>query len=157
DLPPVAGVRSAIDGKSVLELDRADATGMLALGWTSPRPFTVKARDGVTELYGQLYLPSHVDTNRRYPVIVHIYPGPQVGSIYDGGFTVQGEPRGLAELGFAVVEVNALGTPGRSKAFHDAYYGNMGDNGIPDQIATVKQLGARFRFLDLDRVGIYGL
>jgi dipeptidyl aminopeptidase/acylaminoacyl peptidase len=156
DLPPVTTLRSAVDGKAVLELERADAAGMMALGWTPPRPFTVKARDGVTDLYGFLYLPSHVDTTKRYPVIVHIYPGPQVGSIYDWGFNVQGEPRGLAELGFAVVEVNALGTPGRSKAFHDAYYGNMGDNGIPDQITAVKQLGARYRFLDLDRVGIYG-
>jgi dipeptidyl aminopeptidase/acylaminoacyl peptidase len=156
DLPAVTTLRSTLDGRKVLDLEKADATPMAALGWTPPKPFTVKARDGVTDLYGFLYLPSRIDTTRQYPVIVHIYPGPQVGSIYDWGYNVQGEPRGLAELGFVVMEVNALGTPGRSKAFHDAYYGNMGDNGIADQIAAVKQLAARYGFMDLDRVGIYG-
>lgn len=156
DLPGVTTLRSNLDGKKLLDVETADPSEMLKLGWTPPRPFTVKARDGVTDLYGFLYLPTHLDTTKRYPVIVHIYPGPQIGTLVNFGYQLSGERQGLAELGFAVVEVNALGTPGRSKAFHDAYYGNMGDNGIADQIAATKQLAARYRFMDLDRVGIYG-
>ena len=49
-----------------------------------------------------------------------------------------------------------MGTPMRSKSFHDAYYGNMGDNGIPDQIAGMKELARRYAWIDLDRAGIYG-
>ena len=156
DLPPVTTMHALADGRKTLDLEKADPTEMLTAGWTAPVPFTVKARDGTTDLYGFVYLPSKIDTTRKYPVIVHIYPGPQIGSIVHYGFQTGGEPRGLAELGFVVVEVNALGTPGRSKAFHDAYYGNMTDNGIPDQIAATQQLGTRYRFMDLDRVGIYG-
>jgi dipeptidyl aminopeptidase/acylaminoacyl peptidase len=156
DLPPVTSLRLTTDGRKVLDLERADDSGMRALGWTAPRPFTVKARDGVTDLYGLMYLPSSLDTTRKYPVINHVYPGPQVGTILSYGYNTTGEKRGLAELGFVVVQVNALGTPGRSKAFHDSYYGNMGDNGIPDQIAAIKQLAARYPFMDLDRVGVYG-
>jgi dipeptidyl aminopeptidase/acylaminoacyl peptidase len=156
DLPTVTTLRSAVDGRKVLDLEKADPSQLLAAGWTPPRPFVVKARDGVTDLHGLLYLPTRVDSTKRYPVIDHIYPGPQVGTIRDWGYNVSGDPRGLAELGFAVVQLNSLGTPGRSKAFHDAYYGNMGDNGIPDHIAAIKQLGVRYPFLDLDRVGIYG-
>ncbi|HBQ58362.1 MAG TPA: S9 family peptidase, partial [Balneolaceae bacterium] len=61
-----------------------------------------------------------------------------------------------AELGFVVVELDAQGTPGRSKEFHDFYYGNMGDNGIPDQIAAIEQLGERHSWMDTERVGIFG-
>ncbi|MDX2058277.1 MAG: prolyl oligopeptidase family serine peptidase [Gemmatimonadales bacterium] len=154
--PPVATLRSNLDGRKLLELERADPSEMYRLGWTPPTPFTVKARDGVTDLYGLLHLPTKVDVSRKYPVIIRIYPGPQLGTVVHFGFQTAGEPRALAELGFVVVELNALGTPGRSKAFHDAYYGNMGDNGLPDQIAAVKQLAVRHPFMDLSRVGIYG-
>ncbi|MEO8452855.1 MAG: DPP IV N-terminal domain-containing protein, partial [Gemmatimonadota bacterium] len=156
DLGPVTSLRSALDGRKVLDLEKADLNDLSQIGWTPARPFVVKARDGVTDLYGFMYLPSQLDTTKKYPVIDHIYPGPQVGSIVQYGFGTGGEPRALAELGFVVIEVNAMGTPGRSKAFHDAYFGNMGDNGLPDHIATIKQLAARHRFIDLDRVGIYG-
>jgi len=156
DLPGTTVLRSTLDGRVLLELERADPSELLAAGWTPPTPFTVKARDGVTDLYGLLYLPSTVDTAKHYPVIDYIYPGPQLGTIRTWGYPTTGERRALAELGFAVIELNALGTPGRSKAFHDAYYGDLGDGGIPDHIAAIKQLAARYRFLDLDRVGIYG-
>ena len=156
DLPPVTTLRLALDGRKALDLEKADPVEMARAGWTPPVPFTVKARDGLTDLYGFLYLPTRIDSTKQYPVIVHIYPGPQVGTVIHYGFQTNGEPRGLAELGFVVVEVNALGTPGRSKAFHDAYYGNMTDNGVADQIAATQQLGVRYPFMDLNRVGIYG-
>jgi dipeptidyl aminopeptidase/acylaminoacyl peptidase len=90
-------------------------------------------------------------------VVNYLYPGPQSGSVGSRSFSpARGDKQALAELGFVVVEVDAMGTPMRSKSFHDAYYGNMGDNGLPDQIATIRQLGARYRWMDLDRVGIWG-
>jgi dipeptidyl aminopeptidase/acylaminoacyl peptidase len=49
-----------------------------------------------------------------------------------------------------------MGTPGRSKSFHAAYYGNMGDNGIPDQMAAITELAGRYAWMDLERVGIWG-
>jgi dipeptidyl-peptidase 4 len=157
DQPAVSVVRS-VTGPTVAEIQRGDIAKLLASGWTPPIPFTVKARDGVTNLYGLLFRPSKIDTTKKYPIIDYIYPGPQVGSIGPRTFRTSfgGQARALAELGFYVVQVDALGTPLRSKAFHDAYYGNMGDNGIPDHIATIKQLAARYREIDLDRVGIFG-
>lgn len=155
-VPPVTSLRSAVDGRKLLTLEEADITPLRQAGWTPPTPVRVKARDGVTDLYGLLFLPSRVDSTKKYPIICHVYPGPQVGTIVQWSFNAGGEPRALAELGFAVLEVNALGTPGRSKAFHDAYYGNMGDNGLPDQIAAMQQIAARYAFIDLDRAGIYG-
>jgi dipeptidyl aminopeptidase/acylaminoacyl peptidase len=91
-----------------------------------------------------------------YPIISHIYPGPQVGSVGNWGFKAGGRDAALAQLGFVVVQIDHMGTPLRSKAFHDNYYGNFIDNGIPDHIAAIKQLGARYPAVDLDRVGIFG-
>ena len=157
DSPPVSVVRSSV-GNTIKEIQRGDATRLLAAGWTPPTSFTVKARDGRTELLGLLFRPKTVIPGRKYPVIDYIYPGPQIGSTGGRQFTVSpgGNARALAELGFFVVQVDAMGTPGRSKAFHDAYYGNMTDNGIPDHIAAIKQLAGSYPEMDLDRVGIFG-
>jgi len=117
----------------------------------------VKARDGVTDLYGLMFVPSNLDPHKKYPIINSIYPGPQTGSVGSRNFSPsRGDKQALAELGFVVVSLDAMGTPMRSKSFHAAYYGNMGDNGLPDQITGMKQLAARYPWIDINRAGIYG-
>ena len=157
DALPVSVMRRA-DGSLVREVQRANASRLFDVGWRMPIPFTVKARDGVTDLYGVMFRPSTVDPTRKYPIIDNIYPGPQVGPIGNRAFasSVRSTNAGLAELGFFVIELDAMGTPFRSKAFHDSYYGNMGDNGIADHVSAIKQLAARFPEIDVARVGIYG-
>lgn len=153
--PPVSLLRTA-EGRTVRKLEEADITQLRAIGWRPAEVFTAKARDGITDLYGVIYMPPQIDTARRYPVIDHIYPGPQVGSVGNWTFKSGGEAFALAELGFVVIQLDHMGTPMRSKAFHDNYYGNFGDNGLPDHVAVIKQLAMRYPFLDLDRIGIFG-
>ena len=155
--PQVITLRSTEDGRSVVELERADISQLVASGWKPPIPFTVKARDGQTDLYGLMYTPTNLDPNRRYPILNYLYPGPQSGSVGSRSFTpARSDKQAVSELGFVVVELDAMGSPMRSKSFHEAYYGNMGDNGLPDQITGIEQLAGRNRFMDLDRVGIWG-
>ena len=154
--PPVTVLRSAATGSVIRKLEEADVSRLRAVGWRPGQVFTVKARDGVTDIYGVMYLPPNVDSTKKYPIISHIYPGPQVGSVGAWGFKNGGEQFALAELGFVVIQLDHLGTPLRSKVFHDNYYGNFGDNGLLDHITAIKQLGARFKFIDVDRVGIFG-
>jgi dipeptidyl aminopeptidase/acylaminoacyl peptidase len=59
-------------------------------------------------------------------------------------------------LGFVVVALEGSCNPNRSKSFHDACYGNMAENTLPDQISGLKQLNEQYGFMDLDRVGIWG-
>ncbi len=153
---PVAVLRDAATGRVIRNLEKGDVSQLAAVGWKPAIPFTTKARDGLTDIHGVMYLPSTLDSTKRYPIISHIYPGPQVGSVGAWSFKNGGEPFALAELGFIVVQIDHLGTPGRSKAFHDNYYGNFTDNGLPDHIAAIKQLAARHRFIDVERVGIFG-
>ena len=154
--PPVSMLRGA-DGQTRLDLEKADISRLVATGWKPPEPIRVKARDGQTDIYGLLYKPTNFDPSRAYPVLNYLYPGPQSGSVGSRSFRPsRGDKQSLAELGFVVVEVDAMGTPGRSKSFHAAYYGNMGDNGIPDQMAAIKELAERHPWMDLSRVGIWG-
>ncbi len=154
--PPVSVLRNT-KGEKITDLETADISDLLEKNWQQPIEFKVKARDNKTDLYGILYLPSHYDENKSYPVLNYLYPGPQSGSIRNYAFTaVRSDFQAVSELGFVVVTVNAMGTPGRSKSFHDAYYGNMGDNGLPDNITTIKQLAATYKGMDLDRIGIWG-
>ncbi len=154
--PPVTVLRSSATGAVIRKLEEADISRLKAVGWHAAQVFSVKARDGITDIYGVIYLPPNLDSTKKYPIISHIYPGPQVGSVGAWNFKNGGEPFSLAALGFVVIQLDHLGTPLRSKVFHDNYYGFFGDNGLPDHVAAIKQLGAKHGFIDTDRVGIFG-
>ncbi|MCC6317150.1 MAG: DPP IV N-terminal domain-containing protein [Gemmatimonadaceae bacterium] len=163
DSPPVTVVRAA-DGRVVKELERADIGALRATGWRPGEVFRAKARDGVTEITGVIWKPSNFDSTTSYPVIDHIYPGPLISPVPRDFFptraafsySTMGQVQALAELGFIVVSIDALGNTGRAKAIYTRYFGDLGDNGIADHVAAIKQLGARHRWMDLTRVGIYG-
>lgn len=155
-IPPVTELRDR-KGDLLLTLEMADVSQLHEAGWVAPISVVVKARDGKTDLYGIMHKPSNFDPSRKYPIINYIYPGPQSGSVRGRSFSAsRGDKQALAELGFIVVAIDAMGTPMRSKSFHEAYYGNMGDNGLPDQITGMKQLADRHPWIDIERVGIYG-
>lgn len=154
--PPIAVIRNH-KGEKVMDIETADISALKERNWQQPVEFSVKARDDKTDIYGIMYFPSHYDESNKYPVLNYIYPGPQSGSVgYYGFRPMRSDFQAVAELGFVVVAVDAMGTPMRSKSFHDAYYGNMGDNGLPDNIAAIKQLAERYKGMDIERVGIWG-
>ncbi len=157
DLAPTAVVRDAYSGKVIVTLEKGDISKLLATGWKPPTRISVKARDGKTDLYGLMYTPTKLDSSRKYPIINYIYPGPQAGSVGSRQFSpATRDNQALAELGFIVVAIDGMGTPNRSKSFHDAYYGRMGDNTIPDQIAGMKELALRYSFIDINKAGMWG-
>jgi len=157
DQAPLTVLRKA-DGGILRTLETADIAALEEAGWSAGEPFSVKARDRVTDLYGFIYRPSNFDPEKKYPIIDYIYPGPQIGPVRYRGFTASpgGNAQALAELGFIVIHFDATGTPFRSKAFHDLWYSDMADNGLADHVQTIKQLAARHPEIDLDRVGIFG-
>ena len=144
-------------GKLLSTVEREDISRLIATGWKPPIPITVKARNGDTDLYGLLFEPANLDRGKKYPIVNNIYPGPQGGSVHDWSFSsARGDCQALAELGFVVVQIEGMGNPLRSKKFHDFYYGDMGDNTLPDQVAGMRELAAKYPWIDVDRVGIWG-
>ncbi|MDA1080944.1 MAG: DPP IV N-terminal domain-containing protein [Gemmatimonadetes bacterium] len=157
EVPPVVAIRDAA-GKLVLALEQMDISKLVAAGWKPPIRITMKADDGKTDIYGMMFLPTNLDPSKKYPIVNQAYPGPQSGSVGSRAFSAaRGDRQALAELGFIVVSIDGRGTPGRSKSFHDHYYGKMGrDNTIPDQVAGMKDLARQYPYIDIDRAAMWG-
>jgi dipeptidyl-peptidase 4 len=157
DAPPI--IRLCDWSGVLLELERADISKLLETGWSLPERFCVKAADGVTDIYGVLHRPHGFDPKQRYPVLDSPYPGPQHGRVNPNfADRVEYDLESLAALGFVVVALDGRGTPGRSKAFLDLAHGHLGKAGfLEDHVAAIKQLAQSRPWMDLDRVGIFGL
>lgn len=155
DKPPVTELRSAQTGKLICELERSDWSALLSTGWLPPEPFVAKGRDGKTDIWGVIYRPSWFDPNLKYPIVEEIYAGPQAAYV-PKAFGLQIRQHAIAELGFIVVQIDAMGTSYRSKQFHDVCWKNLGDAGIPDRIKWIKAAAEAYPYMDLSRVGIYG-
>jgi len=155
DHPPVHELRRTEDGGLVTVLEQADASQLLAAGWTMPERFAAKGRDGATDIFGILIKPSHFDPAKKYPVVEEVYAGPQSAYV-PKSFDRLVRQHTLAELGFIVVQADGMGTNHRGKAFHDVCWKNLKDAGFPDRIAWIKAAAASRPWMDLDRVGIYG-
>ncbi len=155
DLPPVAQLRRTSDRKVILDLDKGDASALLAAGFRFPEVFVAKGRDGKTDIWGIIIRPTNFDPSKKYPVIENIYAGPQ-GSFVPKTFTAVSPDQSLAELGFIVVHIDGMGTSNRSKAFHDVAYKNLADAGFPDRILWHKAAAAKYPYYDISRVGIFG-
>ncbi len=155
DAPPISVLREAKSGRVLMELEKADASALLATGWNYPEVFHAKGRDGTTDIWGVIIKPSNFDPNKSYPVIENIYAGPQ-GSFVPKDFGTQQGMAALAELGFIVVQIDGMGTSNRSKAFHDVCWKNLKDAGFPDRILWMQAAAAKYPYMDLGQVGIYG-
>ncbi len=156
DVPPVTVFRD-MNGKIITTVEKADISRLQAAGWKPVTPFSVKAHDGTTDIYGLMFMPTNLDPNKKYPVVDYIYPGPQGGSVGSWSFAAsRGDNQALAELGFIVVAIEGTSNPLRSKSFHDMSYGNMAENTLPDQIAGIRQLSQKYAYIDTTRVGIWG-
>ena len=156
DYKPASALYDA-SGRKICDLGEADFSLLEAAGYKFPERFRLKAADGVTDLYGAIYKPFDFDSTKVYPICDYVYPGPQVEANnikWSKGFTRTDR---LAQLGFIVITVgNRGGHPNRSKWYHNYGYGNLRDYGLEDQKYAIQQLGARYSWIDLDRVGIHG-
>ncbi len=155
DMRPIAVLRDA-RGKQIMELEEADLSKLREIGWRMPETFIAKAADGVTDLYGNLYKPFDFDPTKKYPIIAHVYPGPQTESMAHS-FKSYTSQQQLAQLGFIVIQVgNRGGSPLRSKAYQSYSYGNLRDYGLADKKFVIEQLASQHPWIDAERVGIYG-
>ena len=144
-------------GRKIMDLEEADLSQLFARGYKFPEIFTVKAGDGITDLYGVMYKPFDFDSTKLYPIIEYVYPGPQTEANNSSWTRGMDRVDRLAQLGFIVVTVgNRGGHPNRSKWYHNFGYGNLRDYGLEDKKVTVQQLAARHPFINGNKVGIHG-
>lgn len=156
DMVPQSVLRDN-QGNIVLKLEEPDLTELYATGWKMPERFVVKAKDGVTNLYGVMYKPFKMEADRKYPVISYVYPGPQTESVPYGFTTTGGKNIALSQLGFVVVNFGHRGgSPQRNNYYHTYGYDNLRDYALVDDKYGIEQLADRHEFINIDKVGIYG-
>ena len=154
--PPVTVLRSGKDGKILRTLETADITALEAVGWKAPEVFVAKGRDGKTDMWGLIQRPSNFDPNKKYPIIEYIYSGPGDQYVPKSFTPWLYYLQNMAELGFIVVQVDAMTTSYRTREFEEVCYKNLKDGGLPDRIAWIKAAAEKYPYMDIDRVGIYG-
>lgn len=154
--PPVTVLRSGKDGKILRTLETADITALEAVGWKAPEVFVAKGRDGKTDMWGLIQRPSNFDPNKKYPIIEYIYSGPGDQYVPKTFTPWLYYLQNMAELGFIVVQVDAMTTSFRTREFEEVCYKNLKDGGLPDRIAWIKAAAEKYPYMDIDRVGIYG-
>ena len=152
----VTVLRKSETGEIVTELAKGDISGLTEMGWTPPQTFTTIARDGKTDIYGALWKPTNYDPGKKYPVIENCYTGPHT-QVFPRNFSrvLSTSNQALAELGFIVIMIDGMGSSGRSKAFHDVSYKNLGGN-LTDHVLAIQQLAKKYAWIDSERVGIFG-
>jgi dipeptidyl-peptidase 4 len=157
DMPGASILRRTKDGSEVRTLVKGDATALLATGWKYPEAFQGKAADGKTDIYGLIWRPSNFDPAKKYPIIEQVYTGPQAYFTPKtfASANGRGSLQAVAELGAIVVMMDGRGTTGRSRAFHEFSYHNLGGS-FGDHVALIKQMAEKYPFMDISRVGIYG-
>ncbi len=156
EIPTKTYFRSAQTGKIITQIGQADIQLLTEKKWNPPQTFTAIGRDGKTKIYGAIWKPTNFDAELTYPVIDHSYTGPHT-QVFPNRFIsgLRASNQSLAELGFVVIRIDGMGSAGRSKAFHDVSYKNMGKNLLGHKLAIL-QLADQYSWIDTSRVGIFG-
>ena len=154
DMAPVSLLRD-IDGNTLMELQKADISALLATGWTMPEVFVAKGRDGKTDIWGTIFRPSDFNPRKKYPVVEYIYAGPHDSFVLKDFYAYTRFSR-LVELGFIVVTIDGMGTDNRSKSFQDVAWRNLRDSGYPDRILWMQAAARKYRQMDISNVGVFG-
>lgn len=152
NIPTTTVLRDAKTGETLMGISKATTPGLP--NWSPPETFTAIARDGKTTIYGAVWKPTNFDPSKSYPVIENSYTGPHT-QVFPKSFSNAFGLQAYAELGFVVVKIDGLGSSGRSKAFHNYSYKNLGGN-LEDHVLAIKQLGQKYSWVDTSKVGIFG-
>lgn len=157
DMPPVMQWIEVGKEKSVRQFHKTDISAIYDYGWQPPKRIKVKAKDGVTPLYGLMYTPTNMVEGKKYPIISNVYPGPQSDQIPLEFDLDDNGNQDLAELGFIVINVGARGSsPYRGKDFYCHSVGNMMTYPLEDDKFVIEELAKQYDFIDINKVGIYG-
>ena len=156
DLAPSFTLRAAVDGRALATLATGTLDKLKAAGWQEPIRFHTKDRDGKFDIWGVVNRPYPFDPKKKYPVLEHIYAGPQDSFVPTSFAFWNNNHREPTLKGFYVVQIDGRGTWNRGKEFHQEAWRNLRDAGFPDRIRWMTEFAKQEPSMDLGRVGIFG-
>ncbi len=117
---------------------------------------TIKAADGVTDLYYRLVKPVNFDPNKKYPAIIYVYGGPHAQMIHDTRFyDARGWDLYMAQKGYVMLTVDSRGSDNRGIKFENVTFRHLGMEEMKDQVKGVELLKS-LPYIDARRIGVHG-
>ena len=117
---------------------------------------SIKAADGVTNLYYRLIKPVNFDSSKKYPTVVYVYGGPHAHNVQASrGYYFRGWEIYMAQLGYVIFVLDNRGSQYRGLKFEQATFRHLGDEEMKDQLCGVEFLKT-LPYVDADRLGVHG-
>ena len=154
DVPRACAVTNTRTGKSILLQTAPDPWE----GWYQPifEQGSVKADDGVTDLYWRMVKPADFDPNRKYPTVVYVYGGPHAHSIEASWhWASRSWETYMAQKGYILFILDNRGSEDRGRDFEQATFRHLGQVEMRDQMSGVNYLKT-LPYVDADRIGVHG-
>ncbi len=117
---------------------------------------TIKAADGVTDLYYRMVMPVGFDPSKKYPTIVYVYGGPHAHNVdARWHYCSRSWETYMAQKGYLLFIVDNRGSENRGKAFEQVTFRHLGIEEMKDQMEGVKFLKT-LPYVDASRLGVHG-
>ncbi len=117
---------------------------------------TIKAADGVTDLYYRMVKPVNFDPNKKYPTIVYVYGGPGVRNVdARWHYASRSWETYMAQKGYLLFILDNRGSSDRGVAFEQATFRYLGQEEMKDQMKGVEYLRS-LPYVDMNRLGVHG-
>ncbi|MBO7098468.1 MAG: DPP IV N-terminal domain-containing protein [Bacteroidaceae bacterium] len=154
DVPRACAVTNTKTGKSTL-LQTAPNPWE---GWYQPifESGSVKAEDGITDLYWRMVKPADFDPSKKYPTVVYVYGGPHAHSIEASWhWASRSWETYMAQKGYILFILDNRGSEDRGRDFEQATFRHLGQVEMRDQMSGVNYLKS-LPYVDADRIGVHG-
>ena len=154
DIPRNIEVFNTTNGKGI-QLLKADDPWE---GYQQPifESGSLKAANGVTDLYYRMVKPADFDATKKYPTIVYVYGGPHAHNV-DASWHWASRPweTYMAQKGYVLFILDNRGSSNRGLAFEQATFHQLGQIEMQDQMKGVEYLKS-LPYVDMDRLGVHG-
>lgn len=154
NVPGQADLISVKDGSKQTVFEAENTLKSFDLGENTV--FTIKADDGITDLYCRMIKPNNFDPSKKYPVIVYVYGGPHAQLVNK---TWHNDARWwqyyMAGKGYIAFTVDSRGSANRGKTFENVIHRRLGVAETADQMKGIDYLKS-LPYVDENRIGVHG-
>ena len=156
DVPRSINMYSTTTGKGINILTAKDTWKEQGYSIPTFKSGSIKAADGITDLYYRMVLPADFDESKKYPTIVYVYGGPHA-HLVDASWhwSSRGWETYMAQKGYIMFILDGRGSEWRGRNFEQATFRQLGTVECQDQYKGVEYL-LSLPYVDKDRMGVHG-
>ena len=117
---------------------------------------SIKAADGVTDLYYRMVKPADFNPEKKYPTVIYVYGGPHANNIQASWhWASRSWETYMAQKGYVLFILDNRGSQNRGRDFEQATFHQLGQIEMQDQMKGVEYLRT-LPYVDMNRLGVHG-